>query len=191
VLKEGDWVSVDGTTGDVIVGQMAVRPPAVSGDLASFLALADARRRLKVFCNADTPEDSAVARQNGAEGTGLVRTEHCFFQTPERISAVRRLIVGLELGCATTASDALAAVEAFQTADFEGIFVAMDGLPVTIRCLDPPLGEFLPAEGSPALRELCERLAGELPGKPCAREVEKRLAALHEVNPMLGLRGAR
>lgn len=190
LLKEGDWLSVDGTTGEVILGRMAVQPPAVSGDLAAFLAMADARRRLKVFANADTPADAAAARANGAEGIGLVRTEHMFFSTPERIFAVRRMITALELGCATSAAEAIAQVEEFQTADFEGIFVAMDGLPVTVRLLDPPLGEFLPNEG-PALRELCESLAREMPGKPCAKEVEKRLASLHEVNPMMGLRGCR
>jgi pyruvate,orthophosphate dikinase len=189
VLKEGDWLSVDGTTGDVILGRMAVQPPAVSGDLAAFLAMADARRRLEVFANADTPEDALVARENGAQGIGLVRTEHMFFK-PGRIAAVRRLITALELGCGPTAAEALSEVEEFQTADFEGIFLAMDGLPVTVRLLDPPLGEFMPTEGEP-LRELCESLAREMPGRPCAKEVEKRLAALHEVNPMMGLRGCR
>jgi pyruvate, orthophosphate dikinase len=190
ILKEGDWLSVDGTTGDVILGRMAVQPPQVSGDLASFLALADANRRLKVLANADTPEDCLVARNNGAEGVGLVRTEHMFFATPERISAVRRLIVALELGCAPSAAEALAQVEEFQTADFEGIFLAMDGLPVTVRCLDPPLAEFLPQEGA-ALLALCETLSREMPGKPCAKEVRAKLAALREVNPMMGLRGCR
>jgi pyruvate,orthophosphate dikinase len=210
VLKEGDWISVDGTTGDVIVGEMAVKPPGVSGDLAAFLALADARRNLRVLANADTPEDAAIARANGAEGIGLVRTEHMFFGSPERLAAVRRAIAALQLGGGggdagggaegggggggggppSAAAAALAELEAFQTQDFEGIFVAMDGLPVTVRLLDPPLSEFLPTEG-PALRELAERLAAELPGSPAAHDVAARLADLREVNPMMGLRGCR
>lgn len=142
---------------------------------------------MEVYANADTPDDCRVARENGAVGVGLVRTEHMFFSTKARIAAVRRMIAALELG-APGKEAALEEIKGFQREDFEGIFKAMDNLPVTIRLLDPPLHEFLPHEG-PALDELSRQLASEL--NISAEDVMRRLEGLGEANPMLGLRGCR
>lgn len=187
VLKEGDWCSINGTTGEVIKGQKKVKKPELSGDLGAFMKWVDARRRLKVLTNADTPEDAKVAISNGAQGIGLCRTEHMFFATSQRIAAVRRMIACTELQ-SPAVKEALAELQGYQTQDFEGIFKAMDGLPVTIRLLDPPLHEFLPQEG-PALERLCEQLATELGTDKDT--VQRRLEGLHESNPMMGLRGCR
>jgi pyruvate,orthophosphate dikinase len=189
-LFEGDVISLNGSTGEVCSGAMRVVSAGVSGALAHFLALADVARRLSVLANADTPEEAVIARKNGAEGIGLVRTEHMFFSSPERIEAVRSMIAGTELGtCGAT--EALEQLEAFQRQDFEGIFKAMDGMPVTIRLLDPPLHEFLPAEGTPALAALCKKIASELISHVNLQVIHARLQAMHESNPMLGLRGCR
>ncbi|KAL4151822.1 hypothetical protein PRNP1_008760 [Phytophthora ramorum] len=186
-LHEGDYISVNGTTGEVIKGQQALQKAAMSGDLAQFMKWVDAHRRMEVFTNADTPEDAREARAHGAQGIGLTRTEHMFFSSAQRIAAVRRMIGAVELD-SPAQQDALDALCTFQQGDFEGIFRAMDGLPVTIRMLDPPLHEFLPHEGS-ALEELCETLAHEM--KVGKATVQSRLAGLKEANPMMGLRGCR
>eukprot|EP00198_Chlamydomonas_reinhardtii_P013235 XP_001702572.1 pyruvate phosphate dikinase [Chlamydomonas reinhardtii] len=187
-LREGDWVSLNGTSGEVINGAQPLKAPEVTGgDLGKLMAWVDKARRLRVLANVDTPEDAAIARANGAQGIGLCRTEHMFFSTHERIAAMRRMIAEEELA-SSHKLEALEALKAFQREDFEGIFKAMDGLPVTIRLLDPPLHEFLPQEG-PAMAALCRQLAGELGAS--VERVEARLNGLREVNPMMGLRGCR
>mmetsp|Transcript_79733 Transcript_79733/g.162197 ORF Transcript_79733/g.162197 Transcript_79733/m.162197 type:complete len:789 (+) Transcript_79733:1-2367(+) len=186
-FKEGDWVSLNGTTGEIIKGKQPVKEPEMAGDLAEFMGWVDANRRLQVWTNADTPEDAKVARANGAQGIGLTRTEHMFFSTPQRIAAVRRMIAAVELE-SPAAAEALKELEQYQREDFEGIFRAMDGLPVTVRMLDPPLHEFLPHEG-PALTNLCQQMATELGSTP--EMVHSRLEGLNESNPMMGLRGCR
>lgn len=155
--------------------------------LGNFMEWVDAARTLAVLTNCDTPEDALFARKAGAQGIGLVRTEHMFFGSAARIAAVRSMIGAMEVDPGS-AGPSLAEIEAFQKDDFEGIFRAMDGLPVTIRLLDPPLHELLPQEGG-ALQALIERLAREL--KTDAGKVQSRLASLHEANPMLGFRGCR
>ena len=114
----------------------------MEGDLAEFMGWVHSFQKLRVLANADTPADAATARRNGAEGIGLTRTEHMFFGSPERIAAVRRMIVAMELHSHETATTALAEIQAYQTLDFRGIFEAMAGLPVTIRLVDPPLHEY-------------------------------------------------
>ncbi|KAI3430449.1 hypothetical protein D9Q98_005044 [Chlorella vulgaris] len=198
LINEGDYVSVNGTSGEVLLGRQPVQAPEMSGSLAVFMEWVDSFRKIGVWTNADTPEDAAMARKNGAQGIGLVRTEHMFFATPERIAAVRRMIAVEELLEEGTgsAADALAALKEFQREDFEGIFTAMDGLPVTIRLLDPPLHEFLPHEGTPELDSLCDTLAVEMKGRAgqhmsAVKILKSRIHGLQEANPMLGLRGCR
>eukprot|EP01024_Parvocaulis_polyphysoides_P000714 TRINITY_DN1018_c0_g1_i1.p1 TRINITY_DN1018_c0_g1~~TRINITY_DN1018_c0_g1_i1.p1 ORF type:complete len:917 (-),score=219.29 TRINITY_DN1018_c0_g1_i1:768-3518(-) len=187
-IKEGDWISINGMSGEVIMGKQKTKPPEISGDLEKFMKWVDKARRLGVLANADTAEDATVARKNGAEGIGLTRTEHMFFSTPKRIAAIRRMIAASELQSEQVCQQALQELVGYQREDFEGIFKAMDGLPVTIRLLDPPLHEFLPREG-PALDTLCSELAKELKVKD--DEVKARLLGLREANPMMGLRGCR
>ena len=170
VLREGDVVTIDGTTGRVILGQVALIEPEPGPDFDRVLAWADENRRLHVLANADTPEDARRAVANGAQGIGLCRTEH-MFMAEERLPIVREMIL------ASTDEErnaALARLLPMQQGDFEGIFEAMPGLPVTIRLLDPPLHEFLPP-----LEEVTEPL------------VRERVLALQEANPMLGTRGCR
>jgi pyruvate,orthophosphate dikinase len=180
VVKEGDVISISGTTGEVVLGEVPVVTPEPSGHFATVLAWADKFRTLKVRTNADTPEDSVRAREFGAEGIGLCRTEHMFLG--ERLKIVQRMIL------AETPEEEEAALEelrALQESDFVGILEAMDGLPVTVRLLDPPLHEFLPD-----IEELLVRQAtGGLSAK---EEVLLRAArSWQEVNPMLGTRGCR
>jgi len=175
-----DTISLDGTTGEVISGEVETQEPKMSGDFAKLMAWADEYRTLAVRTNADSPEDSKRARDFGAQGIGLCRTEHMFFDA-ERIIHMRAMIL------AENENDRRAALKKllpYQRKDFEGIFKAMDGLPVTIRLLDPPLHEFLP-HGTEAQK----LVAQELGIKPA--EVAKRAEALHESNPMLGHRGCR
>ncbi|PON80233.1 Pyruvate, phosphate dikinase [Parasponia andersonii] len=183
VIKEGEWISLNGSTGEVILEKQPLSPPAMSSDLEIFMSWADNIRRLKVMANADTPEDALIARNNGAQGIGLCRTEHMFFASDERLKAVRKMIMA-----ATTEQRkaALNLLLPYQRSDFEGIFRAMDGLPVTIRLLDPPLHEFLP-EGD------LEQIVGELTAETGMTEDEvfARVEKLSEVNPMLGFRGCR
>ncbi|MDG2112264.1 MAG: PEP-utilizing enzyme, partial [Actinomycetota bacterium] len=181
-LHEGDWVSLNGTTGEVIRGQVELAPPAISGDLDQFMTWVDEFRRLKVLANADTPEDAKTARDNGAEGIGLVRTEHMFFGTGERIMAVRRMIMAADT---PTREAALNDLLPFQREDFEGIFRAMDGCPVTIRLLDPPLHEFLPDVEHLVLKQAHGGLTAE------ESELLKAARLWQEQNPMIGTRGVR
>ncbi|XP_060217761.1 pyruvate, phosphate dikinase, chloroplastic isoform X2 [Lycium barbarum] len=183
VIHEGDWISLNGSTGDVILGKQPLAPPAMSGDLEIFMSWADKIRRIKVMANADTPEDALAARNNGAEGIGLCRTEHMFFASDERIKAVRRMIMAATVEQRKEALDSLLP---YQRSDFEGIFRAMDGLPVTIRLLDPPLHEFLP-EGN--LEEIVSELTTDIGMRE--EDVYSRIEKLSEVNPMLGFRGCR
>ncbi|XP_024532324.1 pyruvate, phosphate dikinase 2 [Selaginella moellendorffii] len=183
VLKEGDWISLNGTTGEVIVGRQDLSPPVLSGDLETLMRWVDDYRKLKVMANADTPADALTARNNGAQGIGLCRTEHMFFASDERIKAVRQMIMASTLEHRQAALDKLLP---YQRSDFEGIFRVMDGLPVTIRLLDPPLHEFLP-EGD--IDEIVEELAAETGVRE--EDVLLRVEKLSEVNPMLGFRGCR
>ena len=181
VIREGDWVTINGTSGALILGKPALVPPALDDpNLRKVMDWADQTRRLKVRTNADTPEDAARAREFGAQGIGLCRTEHMFFGD-DRIKKMREMILA-ETREARLA--ALAKIKPMQQADFEGIFRAMDGLPVTIRLLDPPLHEFLPQT-----EELMKVMAGEM--KVTVDVIRRKTDSLHEMNPMLGHRGCR
>ncbi len=169
-LAEGDLLTIDGGTGDVIVGEVPLVPPQIDQNFETLLGWADDVRRMRVRANADTPEDAAKAREFGAEGIGLCRTEH-MFMAEERLPVVRAMILASSEDDRREALDRLLPL---QQADFEGIFTAMAGLPVTIRLLDPPLHEFLPP---------LEEAESE--------EMARRIRALHESNPMLGTRGCR
>jgi len=169
-LKEGDTITIDGGTGDVIVGEVTLIPPDINEDFETVLGWADALRRLKVRANADTPDDAAKAREFGAEGIGLCRTEH-MFMADDRLPVVREMIMAFSEDERRNALDRLLP---HQQSDFEGIFEAMAGLPVTIRLLDPPLHEFLP----PLEDATDDRM-------------RSRIRALRESNPMLGTRGCR
>lgn len=180
VVKGGDWVSIDGSTGEVMLGQVPTQEPELSGDFAILMAWADEIRTLNVRTNADTPHDSAVAREFGAEGIGLCRTEHMFFEG-DRINIVREMILADDEQGRRRALDKLLPI---QRGDFEGIFNAMAELPVTIRLLDPPLHEFLPHE-SDQQEEMARRLDTSL------RVIQDKVESLNEFNPMLGHRGCR
>ncbi len=178
---EGDTITINGTTGEVIAGAPALVPPSLDDpNLATLMGWADAARRLKVRTNADTPHDSRQAREFGAQGIGLCRTEHMFFGE-DRIRRMRQMILA---GDEASRRAALEHIRPLQQEDFEGIFEAMAGLPVTVRLLDPPLHEFLP-QG----RKEIEELAGDL-GLAVA-DIERKIESLHELNPMLGHRGCR
>lgn len=180
-LKAGDWISLNGDTGEVLVGKQSLKPPSLeSEDTVTFMKWVDDKRKIKVLANADTPADATESRQNGAQGIGLVRTEHMFF-ADDRIGAVRRMILAKSTEMRRRALDELLPM---QQSDFEGILSAMNGLPVTVRLLDPPLHEFLPAVDS-----VSKAFASELgmTVAECVSEIER----LKEVNPMLGLRGCR
>ena len=179
-VKEGDLITVDGGTGTVMQGRIPTIEPRLSDDFATLMEWADLARTLRVRTNAETPLDARTARRFGAEGIGLCRTEHMFFQD-ERILAMREMILA-EDGAGRTA--ALAKVLPMQRADFAELFAIMQGLPVTIRLLDPPLHEFLPHEP----HEITE-VAAAAGVEP--KLVKRRLAELTEANPMLGLRGCR
>ena len=177
---EGDWLSLDGYTGNIYDGAMPTVDASVSGDFGRIMGWADKFRRLKVRTNADTPHDAAKARELGAQGIGLCRTEHMFFEG-DRIAAIREMI------CSDTVEQrekALAKLLPMQQGDFEGIYEAMEGNPVTIRFLDPPLHEFVPTEEADI-----ELLAKDM-GKSVA-EIKAIIASLHEFNPMMGHRGCR
>jgi len=179
-IKRGDIITIDGASGTVFKGRVGLRQPELTGDFGVLMGWADAVRRLKVRTNADTPADAVTARKFGAEGIGLCRTEHMFFE-PDRILAVRQMILA-EAEDARRA--ALAKLLPMQRSDFEQIFTVMAGLPVTIRLLDPPLHEFLPHREEDI--EEVARAAGT-----DARKLRARAIALHEANPMLGHRGCR
>ena len=180
VLKEGDWITLDGSAGEVIRGKVPTITAKLDGDFSQFMKWVDDHREIGVRTNADTPQDAKVARDFGAEGIGLCRTEHMFFEV-DRIDAVREMIL------ADTADARLRALEKIlpmQRTDFLALFREMKGLPVTIRLLDPPLHEFIPQTDAD-LRELAEKI--EVPYERLKRKAE----LLHEVNPMLGHRGCR
>ncbi len=169
-LREGDVITIDGGTGAVYIGRIELVPPQLNDDFQTVLGWADEIRRLRVRANADTPPDAARAREFGAQGIGLCRTEHMFFGE-ERLPVMQEMILAVDLKGRRAALERLLP---FQQSDFEGIFEAMSGLPVTIRLLDPPLHEFLPPE---------EQATDEA--------MRARIRSLHETNPMLGLRGCR
>jgi pyruvate,orthophosphate dikinase len=179
-LKRGSVISIDGSTGEVMLGEVPVEPAKLDENFATLMGWVDAARRLKVRTNADNPADAALAREYGAEGIGLCRTEHMFFE-PARVLAVREMVLAEDEGARR---NALAKILPMQRSDFEGIFRAMDGLPVTIRLLDWPLHEFLPKR-----QEEFEAVAREL-GVP-VDHVALRNQQLQEANPMLGHRGCR
>ncbi|MBN2424700.1 MAG: pyruvate, phosphate dikinase [Calditrichaceae bacterium] len=178
--KEGDWVSLDGSKGEVIEGKVATISPELSGNFGKLMIWADEFRKLRVRTNADTPHDSEVARNFGAEGIGLCRTEHMFFEG-DRIIAVREMILANDEAGRRKALEKLLP---YQRDDFYGIFKAMHDLPVTIRTLDPPLHEFLPHEEQNQ-KEMAEQMGISI------AEVKAKVDALHEFNPMLGHRGCR
>jgi pyruvate,orthophosphate dikinase len=207
-IKQGDWISLDGTTGELMLGKLPTVEPTLSGDFGKFMKICDKVRKLGVRTNADTPEDSKRAREFGAEGIGLCRTEHMFFEG-DRIWPVRQMILAAddyalmleEIEASGSANEkkeiekkhaaakkqfegALKLLLPYQRSDFEGIFKAMAGLPVTIRLLDPPLHEFLPQD-----KENQAEMAKRLDIKPAA--VKAKVEQLHEFNPMLGHRGCR
>ncbi len=177
---EGDWLSLDGSTGSIYDGAMPTVDASVGGDFGRIMAWADKFRRLQVRTNADTPHDAAKARELGAQGIGLCRTEHMFFEG-DRIAAIREMI------CSDTKEQrekALAKLLPMQQGDFEGIYEAMEGCPVTIRFLDPPLHEFVPTEE----RDI-ELLAKDM--NKSVADIKAIIASLHEFNPMMGHRGCR
>ncbi len=175
-----DELSIDGSTGEVMAGAVATESPKLSGDFATVMKWADKHRKLRIRTNADTPEDAQRARDFGAEGIGLCRTEHMFFDE-QRIMAMREMILA---DTREAREAALFKLLPYQREDFIGIFKAMKGLPVTVRLLDPPLHEFLPQE--PAQQKEMAQALGMSPSK-----VRNRVAFLHEMNPMLGHRGCR
>jgi pyruvate,orthophosphate dikinase len=179
-FRKGDIITIDGGTGQVLAGRAKMREPELSGAFATLMEWADQERRLGVRANADTPRDARQAREFGAEGIGLCRTEHMFFDA-ERILAVRQMIIAED---AAGRSGALAKILPMQRGDFEQLFEIMEGLPVTIRLLDPPLHEFLPHHAD----EIPE-IAADLGVTP--EKLSHRIAQLSEFNPMLGFRGCR
>jgi len=179
-FRQGQWISLDGSTGDVYLGQVPTKEAELTGDFGALMALADRYKRLEVRANADTPTDARVARAFGAVGIGLCRTEHMFFEG-DRIKAVREMILADD---AEGRRRALAKLLPMQRGDFEGIFHEMDGLPVTIRLLDPPLHEFVPHD------EASQQAMAEEMGVP-VEAIKMRVDSLHEFNPMMGHRGCR
>ncbi len=180
VYKEGDYISIDGSTGNIYGEAIPTAPASISGDFGRFMGWADKFRKLQVFTNADTPRDAAQAKSFGAEGIGLCRTEHMFFEA-DRIKAVREMIVAKDVEARKAA---LAKVLPYQQGDFEALYEVMEGRPVTIRFLDPPLHEFLPSK-----EEDIVEIAGEL--NISVDELKNVIASLHEFNPMMGHRGCR
>jgi pyruvate,orthophosphate dikinase len=180
VFKEGDWISLNGSTGEVLDGKVNTIDPEMSGDFATIMELAEKYTRMEVRTNADTPDDAQKARDFGAKGIGLCRTEHMFFEG-ERIKAMREMILADDEAGRRKALEKLLP---YQREDFEGILKAMEGYGVTIRLLDPPLHEFTPNEEANQ-----EQMAKEL--GISADEVKAKVESLHEFNPMLGHRGCR
>ena len=179
-IKEGDIITIDGSTGEVMVGEVKTIKPDISGDFSTIMAWADETRTLKIRTNAETPLDTKVARQFGAEGIGLCRTEHMFFDD-KRILYVRQMILSKNTD---DRNKALKNILPFQTNDFIEIFKTMHGLPVTVRLLDPPLHEFLPKSEKEIISVAKVLDISEI-------EIQNRINDLHEENPMLGHRGCR
>ena len=177
---EGDYISIDGSTGNIYGEAIPTAPASISGDFGRFMGWADKFRKLQVYTNADTPRDAKQARDFGAEGIGLCRTEHMFFEG-ERIKAMREMIVAKDVEARKAA---LAKILPYQQGDFEALYEVMEGRPVTIRFLDPPLHEFLPTK-----EEDIVEIAGEL--NITVEELKNVIASLHEFNPMMGHRGCR
>ncbi|MBN2829996.1 MAG: pyruvate, phosphate dikinase [Candidatus Cloacimonetes bacterium] len=180
VYKEGDWISLDGSTGKVYEGKIATINPELSGNFGKLMDLTEKFTRMYVRTNADTPNDAQVARKFGAKGIGLCRTEHMFFEG-DRIKAMREMILADD---AEGRKKALVKILPYQRADFEGIFKAMSGYGVTVRLLDPPLHEFLPHEDKNQ-QEMADDMGISL------QAIKAKVEALHEFNPMLGHRGCR
>ncbi len=180
-VKEGDYITLDGTNGNVYLGELKLVSPKLPAAYDTIMKWVDEIRSIKVRTNADTPYDAEYARKLGAEGIGLCRTEHMFFDSEERILAIRQMIIA---DTAEARKKALAKLLPFQTKDFEGIFKAMDGLGVTIRLIDPPLHEFVPHD------EAGQRSLAKAAGVEYS-VVRQRVETLHEANPMLGHRGCR
>ena len=180
VLRKGDLITIDGSSGDVLNGDVQMQNPELSEEFATLMGWVDKIRRLKVRCNADTPQDAKAAREFGAEGIGLCRTEHMFFQD-DRIFDIRAMIIATSEEDRRRSMDKLLPL---QRADFEALFETMAGLPVTIRLLDPPLHEFLPNN-----RHDIAAMAHAL--KIDEDSLTSRIHAMHEFNPMLGHRGCR
>jgi pyruvate,orthophosphate dikinase len=204
VIKEGEWISFDGTTGDAFTGKVPVIAPSLDEqtDLLTLLGWADEicatpgirkapqgwpTRGLQVWANADYPRDAQRARSYGAVGIGLCRTEHMFFEQ-ERLPIVQRMILS---GTSEGRTEALNELLPYQRADFEGLFKAMDGYPVIIRLIDPPLHEFLPSEETLLEEVVTMRVKGETKGLPEKEKLLDSVRTLHESNPMMGLRGVR
>ncbi len=179
-IREGEWITLNGSTGELIKGETQLIEAKLSGNFDIFMQWADKFRTLKVRTNADTPEDAQRAREFGAEGIGLCRTEHMFFD-PQRIMHMREMILS---DSETARRKALDKLLPYQQADFEGIFKAMTGLPVTIRLLDPPLHEFLP-QTQEQIRILAQEMGVSV------HHLNQKVESLHELNPMLGHRGCR
>jgi pyruvate,orthophosphate dikinase len=179
-IKEGDYISLNGSTGDIFLGQVQTMEAELDADFAEIMAMSDKYTKMAVRTNADTPHDAQVARKFGATGIGLCRTEHMFFEG-EKIKAMREMILSEN---AEGRRNALAKILPYQQADFEGIFEAMAGCPVTVRLLDPPLHEFVPHDEK-GQREMAEAMGVSL------KVIKQRVESLHEQNPMLGHRGCR
>ena len=180
VLTEEDVITLDGTTGEIILGEMEMQEPQLTGNFKRVMEFSDKIRKLKVRTNADTPKDCKVAIEFGAEGIGLCRTEHMFFEE-DRIHLVRQMIIAKD---EESRSKPLKELQKFQKKDFVGIFKEMDGRPVLIRLLDPPLHEFLPTQES-QIKELADDFNVSI------EDIKDVIAKLHEINPMLGRRGCR
>ena len=180
VYHEGDWISLNGSTGNIFEGKVATVEPELSGEFAEIMELADKYSNMKVRTNADTPKDARVAKNFGAQGIGLTRTEHMFFEV-DRIRAMREMILAEDKAGREAALERLLPI---QQKDFEGIFEAMKGKPVTIRTLDPPLHEFLP-HSEKEISELADELGISV------SKLKAKIESLHEFNPMLGHRGCR
>ena len=180
ILKEGDYISLNGSTGDVYLGEVATMEAELDADFAEIMSLSDKYTKMKVRTNADTPHDALTARKFGATGIGLCRTEHMFFEG-EKIKAMREMILSEN---AEGRREALAKILPYQQEDFEGIFAAMEGCPVTVRLLDPPLHEFVPHDEK-GQQEMADTM------KVSLKKIKQRVEDLHEQNPMLGHRGCR
>jgi len=189
LVKEGEWVSIDGASGEVFAGTIPTVAPKFEEqeELITILSWADEFRRLQVWANADYPKDAERARAYGAQGIGLCRTEHMFFEE-ERLPIVQRMILAKE---DDVREEALSELLPLQRGDFEGLFKSMDGHPVIIRLIDPPLHEFLPGEEEVLEGVLTKRIKGETEGLAEQEELLSTIRGLHESNPMMGMRGVR